>query len=338
MRSKRPAPGESPERPGCGSKLLHAAGIAITLTGPAHAQGDAYPVKPVRFIVGQAPGGATDIVGRMAAAKMTEVLGQNVIIENRTGAAGSIAAALVAKSASDGYTMLLVSSSYAINPSLYSNLPFDPQKDLVPVTLLAEAPFLLVVHPSLPVKSVRDLIALAKARPGTLNYGSGGNGSSGHLAGALFESLAGLKLVHVPYKGAGPALVDAVAGQIHFMFGSVLSSTPHVRTQRLRALAVTSPKRSSALPQVPTVAEAGVPGYATTTWYGVLAPAGTRPAVIERISSAARKAVSSPELRERMLSDGAEPEGSSPAEFQKHLAAEMAKWRKVVKAAGVTAE
>jgi tripartite-type tricarboxylate transporter receptor subunit TctC len=318
-------------------RFIAAVIVALT-TVSAFAQGETYPVKPVRFMLGQAPGGATDIVGRMVAQKMTEVLGQNVIIENRTGAAGSIAANLVAKSPPDGYTMLLVSSSYSINPSLYASLPFDPQKDLVPVTLLAEAPFLLVVHPSLPAKSVRELIGLAKAKPGTLNYGSGGNGSSGHLAGALFENLAGIKLVHVPYKGAGPALVDAVAGQIDMLFGSVLSSMSYVKQQRLRVLAVTSAKRSSALPQVPTVAEAGVPGYSTTTWYGVLAPAGTRDTVIERVSAAARKAVSSPDLRSRLMTDGAEPEGSSPAEFQKHLASEMAKWRKVVKAAGVTAQ
>jgi tripartite-type tricarboxylate transporter receptor subunit TctC len=311
---------------------------ALIASGAAFAQNDAYPTKPLRFVVGQAPGGATDIVGRMVAQKMTEVLGQNVIVENRTGAAGSIAASTVAKSPPDGYTILVVSSSYSINPSLYSSLPFDPQKDLLPVTLLAEAPFLLLVHPSLPVKNVKALIALAKSKPGTLTYGSGGNGSSGHLAGAQFENLAGLKLVHVPYKGTGPALVDVIAGQIDIVFGSVLSSTPHVKQQRLRVLAVTSAKRSSALPEVPTVAEAGVPGYSTTTWYGLLAPAGTRPALVDRLSAAAKKAVSAPDLRERMLSDGAEPEGSSPAQFQKYLASEIAKWHRIVKAANVTAQ
>src|SRR5687768_8740169 len=304
----------------------------------AHAQEPAYPVKPIRFIVGQAPGGATDIVGRLVASKMTEALGQNVVVENRTGAAGSIGAATVAKSPPDGYTVLVVSSSYSINPSLYSNLPFDPQKDLAPVSLLAEAPFLLVVHPSLPVKSVKELVALAKVKPGSLTYGSGGNGSSGHLAGALFEGAAHVKLLHIPYKGAGQALVDVLAGQITFMFASILSSTPHVKQQRLRALGVTSAKRSGAMRDVPTIAEAGLAGYATTTWYGLLGPAGMRPAIVERLSTAANKTVMAPELRDRMLADGAEPIGSSPADFQKHLAAEMAKWRKVVKSAGVTAE
>jgi len=318
-------------------KAIAFAVVATAFSAGALAQTD-YPGKPVRFIVGQAPGGATDIIARLVGSKMHEALGQNVIVENRTGAAGSIGAASVAKSPPDGYTILVVSSSYAINPSLYSNLPFDPQKDLAPVSLLAEAPFLLVVHPSVPAKSVKELIALAKTKPGTLTYGSGGTGSSGHLAGALFEMGSRVNLTHIPYKGAGQALVDVVAGQITFMFASVLSATPQIKQGRLRVLGVTSSKRSRALPQVPTIAEAGVPGYATTTWYGLLAPAGTRQPVIDRLSAAAHKAVTSPELRDRMLSDGAEPIGSSPAEFQKHIATEMAKWRKVVQSAGVKAE
>jgi tripartite-type tricarboxylate transporter receptor subunit TctC len=300
-----------------------------------HAQ-DTYPVKPIRFIVGQSPGGATDMVARIVAAKMGEPLGQNIVVENRTGAAGSIAATTVARSAPDGYTLLVVSSSYAINPSLYKSLPFDPQKDLVPISLLAEAPFLLVVHPSVPARSVKDLIALAKAAPGTLTYGSGGNGSSGHLAGALFGHLAHIELSHVPYKGAGLALVDLIAGQITFTFASVLSATPHVKQGRLRVLAVTGPKRSQALPNVPTVAEAGVPGYATGSWYGLLAPAGTRAPIIDAIASAANKAMHAPDVRERLIADGAEPRGSSPAVFQKHMSAEMAKWKAVVQNAGLS--
>ena len=311
--------------------------LAATINIGVYAQTD-YPTKPIRFVVGQAPGGATDIIARLVGNKMQEGLGQNIIVENRTGAAGSIGAASVAKSPPDGYTLLVVSSSYSINPSLYSSLPFDPQKDLAPVSLLAEAPFLLVVHPSVPAKSVKDLIALAKAQPGRLTYGSGGNGSSGHLAGALFEMGSHVKLTHVPYKGAGQALVDVVSGQITFMFASVLSSIPHIKQGRLRALGVTSVKRSPALPQVPTIAEAGVPGYSTTTWYGLLAPAGTRAPLVDRLSAAAHKAVMSPDLRERMLADGAEPVGSSPAEFQKHIATEMAKWRKVVQSAHVAAQ
>lgn len=314
-------------------KSIPIAALAALAASTAAAQ--EYPVKPLRFIVGQSPGGATDIVARLVASKMTDVLKQNVLVENRTGAAGSIGAASVAKSPPDGYTNLVVSSSFSINPSLYAKLPFDPQKDFAPVSLLAEAPFLLVVHPSLPARNVRELIALAKKSRDPLTFGSGGIGSSGHLAGALFESAAGVKLTHVPYKGAGQSLVDLVAGQISFMFGSVLSASPHVKQQRLRVIGVTTSRRSSAFPQVPTVAEAGLKGYATTTWYGVLAPEGTPSAVIQRLSAAANKAVTSPDVRDRLLADGAEPVGSSPAAFQKHLAAEIVKWRKVVQSAGL---
>lgn len=320
-------------------KLTRAALAIAALVAPCAVQAqEGYPAKPVRFIVGQSPGGATDIVARLVASRMIDTLGQNVLVENRTGAAGSIGASHVAKSASDGYTALVVSSSYAINPSLYANLPYDPQKDLQPVSLLAEAPFLLVVHPSLPAKTVKELVALARKEAGTLTYGSGGMGSSGHLAGALFEDAAQVKLTHVPYKGAGQALVDLLAGQITFTFASVLSSMPHVKQAKLRVIAVTSATRSSALPQVPTVAQAGLSGYATGSWYGVLLPAGTRPAIVERLSAAANKAVMAPDIKERLLADGAEPIGSTPPAFEKHLAAEMAKWRKVVKAAGIAAK
>ncbi|HEX2827608.1 MAG TPA: tripartite tricarboxylate transporter substrate binding protein [Burkholderiales bacterium] len=325
-------------RPAISRRAIERFAVASSLSLLAMTCGaqDTYPSKPIRFLVGQSPGGATDIVARMVAVKMTDPLGQNIVVENRTGAAGSIAATTVAKSPPDGYTLLVVSSSYSINPSLYSNLPFDPQKDLAPISLFAEAPFLLVVHPSVPARNVKDLVALAKASPGTLSFGSGGNGSSGHLAGALFESLTRTQLLHVPYKGAGLALVDVVSGQVSFMFASVLSSTPHVKQQRLRVLAVTGTKRSPALPNVPTVAEAGVPGYSTSTWYGLLAPAGTRPQVVERLAAASSRALHAPDLRERLLADGAEPNGSTPAVFQKHIAHEMAKWREVVKRAGVT--
>jgi tripartite-type tricarboxylate transporter receptor subunit TctC len=310
--------------------------ILVTLAAMAAcAQAQEFPARPLRFVVGQAPGGATDIVARLVASKLTEVLGQNVVVENRTGAAGSIAAAGVARGPADGYSVLVVSSSYSINPSLYASLPFDPLKDLAPVSLLAQAPFLLVVHPSVPARSVKELIALARTRPDVLTYGSGGMGSSGHMAGALFELGSGVRITHVPYKGAGQALVDVLAGQITFTFASVLSSLPHVKQQRLRALGVTGVKRSPALPQVPTIAEAGVPGYATTTWYGLLVPAATPQAVVERLAAATRTAISSAEIRDRLLADGAEPAGSTPAEFRQHLNAEVAKWAKVTRSAGI---
>lgn len=310
--------------------------IACLLPAGALAQaGGAYPTKTVRLIVGQSPGGATDIVARLVAQKLSENVRQSVIVENRTGAAGSIGANFVAKSAPDGYTLLVVSSSYAINPSLHGSLPFDPVKDLAPVSLMAEAPFLLVIHPSLPARSVKELVALARAKPNELNFASGGNGSSGHLAGELFKHLAGMRLVHVPYKGAGPALVEVMTGQVHMTFGSVLSSLQHVKSGRLRALAVTSAKRSSALPDLPTVSEAGIKGYRRTTWYGVLAPAATSPALVSRISEEIRKAVNSEDVRKRILTDGAEPEGSSPKEFQEHLAAEIRIARDIVEKAGL---
>jgi tripartite-type tricarboxylate transporter receptor subunit TctC len=294
-----------------------------------------YPSKPVRLVVGQAPGGATDVIARLVSPKLGEQLGQQVIVENRTGAAGSIGAAFIAKSAPDGYNLLVASSSYAINPSLYADMPFDPARDLLPVTLIAEAPFLLVVHPSMPVHSVKELVALAKQKPGTLNYASGGNGSSGHLAGELFKFLAGVNIVHIPYKGAGPALVDVMAGQVHFTFGSVLSSMGHVKSGRLRGLGVTGAKRSSGAPELPTIAEAGVKGYQTTSWYGLLAPANTSGQIVNLLSLSMNKAVQSPEVKNKILNDGAEPDGGTPKQFQELMIAEMRRAAEIVKRAGI---
>jgi len=294
-----------------------------------------YPVKPIRLVVGQAPGGATDVIARLISPRFGEHLGQSVVVENRTGAAGSIGAAFVAKSPPDGYNLLVISSSYAINPSLYKDMPFDPVKDLAPVTLIAEAPFLLVVHPSMPAQSVKALIALAKAKPGALNFASGGNGSSGQLAGELFKYLAGVDMVHVPYKGAGPALVDVIAGQVHMTFASVLSSLPHVKSGRLRPLGVTSAKRSVAIPELPTLVEAGIKGYRTTTWYGLLAPANTPAPIVNRLSGEMRKLVESGDIKNRILADGAEPVGGTPNQFQEHLASEMARAREIIQRAGL---
>jgi tripartite-type tricarboxylate transporter receptor subunit TctC len=302
---------------------------------PVTALAQNFPTKPIRVVVGQAPGGATDVVARLVAPRFGEHLGQPVVVENRTGAAGSIGATFVAKSPADGYNLLVVSSSYAINPSLYKDLPFDPVKDLVPVTLIAEAPFLLVVHPSMPVRSVKELVAMAKAHPGTLNFASGGNGSSGQLAGELFKYLAGINLVHIPYKGAGPALVDVIAGQVHMTFGSMLSTLGHVKNKRLRALGVTSEKRSAAAPDLPTIAEAGVKGYRRTTWYGLLAPAGTPAPVVAKLVADMQKAVESPEIRNHLLGDGAEPVAGTPKQFQDFLASEMKRAREIIQRAHV---
>ncbi len=315
--------------------------VAALACAQTNAQGKSeanYPDKPVRFLVGQSPGGATDVVARAVAQKMTENLNLAVVVDNRTGASGSIAATMVSKGAPDGYNILIVSSSFSINPSLYTNLPFDPLKDFSTITLIAEAPFLLVVHPSMPVKTVADLIAAAKAKPDTLAFGSGGVGSSGQMAGELFKYLAGVKLIHVPYKGAGPALIDVIGGQVTMTFGSVISSLGHVRAGKLKALGVTSAKRARALPDIPTIAEAGVKGYATTTWYGALAPAKTGNSVVQKLNAEIKKALSAPEVGEHMAKDGAEPVGNTPQQFREFLTAEMSKWRDVVKHAGVKVE
>ena len=308
--------------------------LACCLSANAPAQAP-YPMKPIHFIIGQSPGGATDVVARLIGKTVGEQVGHSVVVENRTGAAGSIAATFVVNGAPDGYNLLVVSSSYAINPSLYKNLPFDPVKDLTPVSLIAEAPFLLVVHPSMPVHSVKDLVALAKAQPGKLNFASGGNGSSGHLAGELFAYLAGIVIVHVPYKGAGPALIDVMSGNVHMTFGSVLSTLGHVKQGRLRALAVTSAKRARSMPELPTVAEAGVKGYQRTTWYGILAPAKTPTPILERMSAETKKAVESRAVSKKILNDGAEAVGSTPAEFKTFLVAEMKQAAEIVKRTGI---
>ena len=320
----------SRKRLGALAALLAAAAIATSSSAAEN-----FPTKPLRFVIGLAPGGATDIMARALAQKLTASLGQSIIVDNRSGAAGSIAAALVAKSPADGYTLLFVSSSYAINPGLYSDLPFDPVRDLAPISLIAAAPFLLVVNPALTAGTVKELIALAKARPGALNYSSGGNGSSGHLAGELFKSLAGVTLTHVPYKGAGPATVDVIAGQIQMTFASVVSALPHVKAGRLRALGVTSEKRSSALPQLPTLSEAGVKGYHVETWYGALAPAGIPAAIVGKLNTEINRTVKRADVQERMASEGAEPIASTPAQFAAFLDSEIRKWGRIIRESGI---
>ena len=302
---------------------------------PSAAWAQAYPSKPVRVIVSYSPGGATDIVARLVAAKLTEALGKPFIVENVTGAGGIIGDSAAARAAPDGYTLLGTSSTFAINPAVRAKLPFDPMKNFEPISLVASAPFMLVVHPSLPVKSVKDLIALAKANPGKLDYASAGQGTAVHLAVELFASLAGVKMMHIPYKGSGPALIDLLSGQVQLTFANVLSSRAHVQSGRLRALAVSSERRSTVLPELPTVAEAGVPGYHTGSWYAYLAPAGTPPAAIQRVNAAIVRSVKSPEFSKRLAADGAEPVGSTPEEFGRFLAGEIARWREVVKSAGI---
>jgi tripartite-type tricarboxylate transporter receptor subunit TctC len=312
-----------------------ACAVAALVPGFAYAQGAAsYPSKPLRFVVGLAPGGATDIVARLVGQKVTEMLGQPVIVDNRSGAAGSIGGSIVAKAPADGYTLHVVSSSFAINPSLYE-LPFDSIRDFVPVIQIAQAPFLLVVYPGLKVESVKELIAAAKAKPGSLYFSSGGNGGSGHLAGELFKRMADIQVDHVPFRGGSPALQGVLSGQVQFTFSAIVAGLQQWRAGRVRAIGVTSLKRSKAAPDVPTISEAGVQGYQVLTWYGVLAPAGTPKEIVSKLNAAIAKSVRLPDVSEKLLADGAEPVGGTPAEFGRHLADEIERFRKLAKTIGL---
>lgn len=312
---------------------LAAAGAAAS-TLPAFAQ-DAWPAKPIRLVIPFPPGGATDILGRMVAQELNKALGVSVIAENRAGAGGNIGAEAVAKSAPDGYTLLMGTiGTQSINQSLYPKLPYDPVKDFAPVTLVATVPNVLVVNPSVPANSVKELIALAKSKPGKLNYGSSGNGSSVHLSGELFKSMTGTFMTHIPYRGSAPAVADLLAGQLDLMFDNLPSVISHIKSGRLRALGVTSPKRSPSLPDLPTIAEAGVPGYDATSWFCLVAPAGTPQPVIGRIQQIVARALGTPEIREKLLTLGAEGVGNTPEAFGQFIRAEAAKWAMVVKVSG----
>ena len=295
--------------------------------------------KPIRLIVPAAPGGGADFVARILGQKLGESLGQTVVVDNRSGASGTIAADNTAKAAPDGHTLLIgQSTSIVIAPHMYAKLGYDTLRDLVPVTLVAQVPNILVVHPSIKATNVKELIALAKARPDSLNYGSSGNGAPSHLAGEMFKSGAGVTMTHVPYKGAGPAVNDLVAGQIQIMFAPIVAVLPQVKAGRLRALAVTSSARSAAAPEVPTLAESGLPGYEISSWFGLFAPAGTPPAVVDRLYRESAKALQSADVRERFAQEGAEPVGSTPAEFGGYVKSEFAKYGRIVKGIGIKAE
>jgi tripartite-type tricarboxylate transporter receptor subunit TctC len=294
-----------------------------------------YPARPVRMIVPFPPGGGTDFFARILAQKLNESLGVTFVVDNRPGAGGIVGTDLAAKAKPDGYTIVLVSTSHAINPSLHRKLPFDPARDFSPVTMLASGPLLLVVHPSLPARNVRDLIAIAKARPGMLTVASAGNGTPPHLACELFKTLTGVDMVHVPYKGNGPAYVDLVAGQVSVMFPSIATALPIVKGGKLRPLAVTSANRSRIAPELPTIAEGGVPGYELSSWYGLLAPAGTPTAIVSKLQQEVSKFFKGAELMEKLLSQGVEPLANLPDEFAAALTAEIAKWNKLARAAGI---
>ena len=309
--------------------------LLAALVSPACANAQEYPNRAVRMIVASSAGSGVDIVARIVARRMGDVLGVQFVVDNRAGAAGVIGAQLASKAAPDGYTLLMTGPSFAINASLVRKLPYDVLRDFAPVGRATTGYYIVVVHPSLPVTGVKELIALARARPGQLNFGSGGNGNSTHLAGEYFKSLAGINIVHVPYKGSGPAIVDLVAGQIHLMFANVTAALPHVKTGKLRALATSGETRSLALPELPTVIEAGVPGYVVTNWFAILGPAGTPQDVIARLNAALTTAMRDKDMRDLLAGEGAEPAPSTAAEFGKLLASEVVRWGKVSKAAGL---
>ena len=295
-----------------------------------------YPVKPIRLVLPYPPGGGSDTIGRLLAQKMSEGLGQQVVVENRGGAGGNIGMEVVARSAPDGYTIVLaLTAQLAVNPSLFQKVPYDPLKDYSPITLLGSGGYILVVHPSLPVKSVKELIALAKTRPGQLAYSSSGNGSGGHLAAELLNSMAGIKMLHVPYKGGGPALMDLIAGQVQVLFSTQLASWPHVQSGRIRALASSIAKRPASLPDLPTVAEAGVPGFDAGVWYGVLAPAGTPREIVIKLNGEVVRVLNQPDYRNLLVNNTIEPIGSPPEELSRYIKSELVKWAKVVKDAHV---
>ena len=313
-------------------RVAIALGFALALD--AAAQG--YPAKPIRLIVPFPPGGSADILARAIGQKAGEGLGQTLVVENRPGAGTAIGAEALAKSAPDGYAVMIGTvSSHAINPALNPKLPFDPVKDFTAVSLVATIPFAMIVHPSVQAKNVQEFVALARAKPGSLNYSSAGNGTSNHLAGELFKSMAGIDIVHIPYKGSAPALNDLVAGQVALMFDLVLTAAPHVKSGAARGLAVTGAQRSSVLPELPTVAESGLPGYEVSAWFGIFAPAGVPEPVVQRLNAEFVKALRDSDLRQRLASQGAEPLTSTPAEFAAYLRSEIDKWGKVVKAAGM---
>jgi tripartite-type tricarboxylate transporter receptor subunit TctC len=315
---------------------IAAALLALTATA---ALAQEYPVKAIRFIAPNLPGGPTDILARLLGQKLAEAFGQPVVVENRAGAGGNIGTELAARTPPDGYTLITGNNAtFGANPSLYRKLPFDPVRDFAPVVLVATQPNILVVHPSLPVKSVQELIAFARARPGQLNYANSGTGAAAHLAAELFKSMTGTAIESIAYKSAAPALVDLMAGQTHLMFATSLSVMQHIQSGKLRALGVTTARRASAVKDLPTIAEAGVPGFEATTWHGVLTTGGTPPAVVNKLNAEINRALQMPDVRERLAGLGAEIIGGTPKEFADHIAREIPKWAKVVKAANVQLE
>ena len=310
--------------------------MAIIATA-GHASEPSYPTKPIRMLVGFSPGGATDVAARIIGKKLSEAWNQQIVIDNRAGAGGLVAFEMTARANPDGYTLLATSPSFAIQPSIAARLPFDPIRDFAPITEACSAPYLLVLYPGIEARSVKELIGLAKANPGKINYASGGIGSAQHLTAELFRLMAGIQIVHVPYKGA-VSVPDVIAGRIQMLFSGVPQALPHVQGGRLRALAVTTPARSPAVPDVPTVAEAGVPGFDVTVWYGILATGRTPKPIIDKLNGEIVRALQSADVRQQLTSLGLEPVGNTPGQFGAKIRTEMAQWAQVVKQAGIKAE
>ena len=317
-------------------RTLLLVGALLALPSAAHAQG--YPVKPIRLVVPFAPGGGTDIIARLLAQQFGEALGQPVVADNRGGAGSTLGTEIVAKAPADGYTLLLGNISLAFNATLYQKLSYDALRDLAPVTLVAVQPNILVIHPSVPAKTFKDFVAVARANPGKYTYASAGVGAGTHLAAELLKMLMKIDLVHVPYKGTGPALNDLIGGQVHMMVSTFASALPHTKSGRLRALAVTSAKRSNAAPEVPTLIEAGVPGFEYSTWYGLLAPAGVRRDIVQKLNGVSKQVLARDDVRQKFEAQGVDPLWNTPAEFSAYLKSETDKWAKVVKATGAKAE
>jgi tripartite-type tricarboxylate transporter receptor subunit TctC len=321
--------------PRTGLSLLATVALLLVLPSPAAAQD--YPTKPVRLIVPFPPGGSNDVVSRMVATQLGDRLGRQVVVDNRGGAGGVIGTEVAANAPPDGYTLLIVSLAYTVNPWLYT-LKYDPLSAFVPIAMLASGPNVLTVHPSVPVNSVAELIALAKQKPGELNYASAGAGSFQHLGAELFKLMAGVDIVHVPFKGGGPAMIDVIGGHSQVLVSSLVQTMPHIRSGKLKALGVGDVKRVAVLPDVPTIAEAGVPGYAAANWWGVVAPAGTPQAILDKLHSEIAAVLSMPETQKQFANEGAEVVQKTPAEFKAHIEAELSKWQRVVKDARIKRE
>ncbi|MCE2946353.1 MAG: tripartite tricarboxylate transporter substrate binding protein [bacterium] len=323
--------------PQCSSLSLSVR-LALVLSLPLPALAQAWPTKPLRLVAASSPGSGVDLVARVIAQKLGEQLGQQAVVDNRAGAGGNLGAEVAARSAPDGYTLFMGTPAHAINAALYRKLGYDLVRDFTPVTLATTGHYVLVVNPSVPAKSVREFVALAKARPGRLTYASAGNGNATHLAAELLRSMAGIDMLHVPYKGSGPALSDVIAGHADLMFANLTAAMPHIRSGRIRALGVTGGARADSARDLPTLAEAGVPGYAVSAWYGVLAPAGTPSEVVARLNAEIARALRAPDTRARLAGDGADPAPGTPVEFARLIQSEIATWTKVIAQAGLKPE